>query len=165
MNFASVSRSNDFIKTISFALIALFLLVWILGSFGPHLIANHKCYAFFGCNGGFFGFDAFQHFLSGPMDVALIIWLSRKHEKVNLFQEKFWKNFLIIVAIVALVAVLWEIIEYGHDEFRMDVLGRNLTSPNLLDQPTNSDTMGDMTMTLVGASLAAVALRPLIPKK
>jgi hypothetical protein len=143
----------------------VFLTGWILGRWGPVLIANDRCYALLGCNIGFFGYDAALHFVSGIMDVAFIIWLMRRFPAVDMFHERFWKNFLIIIALVALIAVSWEFVELCHDQFSMKILHENLTVPDTLDQPTNDDTMGDMTFSILGAALSAGALKPMIRKK
>ena len=113
----------------------------------------------FGCNVGFFGYDAGVHFVSGVAEATLIVWLMRRFSSLSLFHDRFWKNFLMIVAIVALVGCLWEIGEFGRDQFRMGVLHENLTSPNTLDQPNNNDTMGDLTFSILGAVIAASIIR------
>lgn len=145
--------------------ISIFLVGALFSDLGPHLIANDKCYALLGCNADFFGYDAVLHFVSGVMTASLIIWLMKKYPEVNLFHEQFWKNVFIVVAIAALVAVSWEIVEYSHDQFRMAVLHQNLTSPNRQDQPSNSDTMGDMTFSILATGLTARALKRSIQKK
>lgn len=145
--------------------ISIFLIGALFSYFGPHLMANDKCYILIGCSAGFFGYDAVLHFVSGVMTASIIIWLMQKYPKVNLFHEQFWKNVFIVVAIAALVAVSWELVEYGHDQFRMTVLHQNLTSPNRLNQPNVSDTMGDMTFSILAAALTTKALKRSIQKK
>ena len=72
------------------------------------------------------------------------------------------KSALAIVATVALIAVLWEIGECAHDAFRLDILHEPLrnafTHIDLLDQPTNLDTMGDLTFSIVGACIGLLSL-------
>ena len=91
------NQSDRHLNIITGFLVGFFLIGWILGIRGPVFIVNYKCYAFLGCNMGFFGYDAALHFVSGLMDVALLLWLVRKFPALNIFQERFWKNFLIIV--------------------------------------------------------------------
>ncbi len=145
-------------SVVTISCVVLFFAMAILGNHGPSLMANDKCFRVFGCNIGFFGYDAAVHFVSGITEVVLIIWLMKRFPSLNLFQEKHWKNFLTIVAIVALIGCLWEVGEFCHDQFRMDVLHENLTTPNNLDQPNNADTMGDLTFTILGAVIAASVL-------
>jgi len=61
---------------------------------------------------------------------------------------------------MALVAVCWEILEYLHDAIQLDIFHIHLVDWHLhinnLDQPTNADTMGDITFTLVGAIVGFV---------
>jgi hypothetical protein len=121
-------------------------------------MANGVCYRFIGCNSGFFGYDMIVHLVSGIMDAALIVWLMGKFPQANLLHGRFWKDALIIISLVALVAVSWEFCELSHDQFRMKVLGENMTTPNRLDQPTNDDTMGDMTFSIAGAALTACVI-------
>ncbi len=165
MKQQATASSDRLLGTAAIFVIAIFLLGWALGIRGPILIDNYKCYALLGCNMGFFGYDAALHFWSGIMDVVLIIWLTRKFPSFNLFHRRFWKNFLIIISLVAFISVAWEFGELCHDQYRMKVLHINLTTPDHLDQPTNDDTVGDMTFAIVGAAMAAGALKSLIRKK
>jgi hypothetical protein len=164
MNPSSNSKGRV-LPTITIAVVALFIVGWILGRWGPELIANEKCFRFLGCNIGFFGYDAALHFVSGIMDLLVIVWLARRFLRFDLFGNVAWKNILIGVSMVALIAVVWEIGELCHDQFRMKVLHENLISPNHLDQPTNDDTMGDITFTLIGATLTACALEIIARQK
>jgi hypothetical protein len=159
------SRNDKKLGMVVMMAVVVFLTIWILGSWGPTLMANDKCYALLGCDIGFFGYDAALHFVSGIMDAALIIWLMRRFPAIDMFHERFWKNFLLIIALVALIAISWEFIELCHDQFRMKILHVNLTVPNRLDQPTNDDTMGDMTFSIIGAAAAAGALKPFTRRK
>ncbi len=144
--------------------VCIFLLGWILGSYGPDLMSSAVCYTLLGCNAGFFGYDAVLHFVSGIMDVLLILWVTRQFPQVNLFHDRYWKNALIILALVAFIAVTWETIELAHDQFLMKVFHENLRVPNHLTQPSNDDTMGDMIFSLVGAACTIRLLRPFIIK-
>jgi hypothetical protein len=158
-------REGRILDSAVIILVTLFLIGWIFGAFGPTLMSNQKCFVLLGCNIGFFGYDAALHFLSGIMDSTLIVWLMRKFPEVNLFHDRFWKNFVVIITFVAFIAVAWEFGELCSDQFRMKVLHENLTTPiNLLKQPTNNDTMGDMTFTILGAVVATYALKSLMRK-
>ncbi len=147
------------LKIILFISIPAFFAMSILGNHGPTLMANGKCFRFFGCNSGFFGYDAAVHFVSGIAVASLIIWLMRKFPAISPFRKSVSKNILIVVTLALLVAFAWELGELCHDQFRMKVLRENLTIPNTLDQPTNDDTMGDITFSVLGALLATTALR------
>ena len=142
----------------------IFLIMAYLGTHGPVLTSNFACYKYLGCNIGFFGYDALQHFASGIMLTSVIIWIMRNFPSLSLFQNKFWKNFLILVALSALIAFIWEFGEFSFDQFRMKILHENLISENRLDQPTNNDTMGDMTFAVVATILTTIALKSFIEK-
>ncbi len=163
------NRTDKILGLAGIFMVVIFLLGWALGIRGPILIDNYKCYALLGCNMGFFGYDAVLHFWSGIMDVVLIIWLTRNFPALNIFRKQQWKNFLITISLVAFISVAWEIGELGHDQYRMkvlhqDLLNENLITPNHLDQPTNNDTMGDMTFAIIGSALTVLSLNSLIPK-
>ena len=139
---------------------ALYLAVDYIGEFRG-LAANNTCIAFFGCTNGFFGFDAFEHFLSGFAFAITIALIFRYFPKISLFSSELpkWKQAVILVTMVATIAVLWELGESIHDVFRLAVLHEPLYSVkfhiDLLDQPSNLDTVGDMTFNILG-SIAAV---------
>ena len=158
-------KNNLTLSVLAVIFVTIFVIASILGNHGPTLMSNDKCFRFLGCNIGFFGYDAAVHFVSGIMDMTLIVWLMRKFSSLSLFQDRFWKNFLITIAIVALLAFSWELFEFGHDQFRIKILHENITNPNTLDQPTNSDTMGDMTFSLIGAAITASALKSFMKNK
>jgi hypothetical protein len=134
-----------------FGILALFLVpVFLFLSIGGDLIhwmSNQACYTYFGCNLGFFGYDALVHFTSGMTEITLIIWLTRK-------SPAGWRHPLVLIALAALIGVSWEFIEYCFDHYRMLVLHENLLYPiNTMTQPTNSDTMGDLTFGIIGAAI------------
>ncbi len=126
---------------------------------------NATCSKYLGCVDGFFGYDAFEHFFFGVMGTLLIFFLCERFPKYSILHSSKWKNFLIIIATIALVSVLWEIAECAHDAIRLDILHEPLRNVrlniNLLDQPTNLDTMGDLTLSLVG-SIVGFLLQTLI---
>ena len=123
------------------------------------MMKNSQCFKYLGCNAGFFGFDAFVHFLAGILFIMFVLWLFHRYPKLNLLHANFWKTAVILLAIVALLGVTWEVIELAADHIRMDVLHENLTHPNRLAQPSNGDTMGDLTFALLGAALSIGALK------
>jgi hypothetical protein len=146
-------------------LVIIFLALSFLGNYGPTLMTNDKCYSFLGCNVGFFGYDALVHFVNGIMEATFIVWLMARFPSFSLFHNRFWKNLLIVVIMVVFVAFLWEFSEFFHDQFRMKVLHENLTIPNTLDQPTNNDTMGDITFSILGAAITALTLSSLMRRR
>ena len=166
MNSESLDHNNQILKRFTIIFVVIFLILSVfLGTFGPQLMIDGKCYPFLGCNSGFFGYDALVHFISGIMDAALIIFLFKKFSSTNLFNGNFHKNLIIIVSIVISISFLWEVIEFSHDQLRMKVLNIDLVSLNKLDQPSNEDTMGDITFSIIGATITAFVFRPLIKKK
>lgn len=162
MSGSSTNRREHVFNVVVASIVLIFMVMWIVSVRGPTLISNDKCFAVLGCNVGFFGYDALLHFVSGIMDAVVIVWLARKFPSISLFHQRFWKNFLIVIALVALIAVSWEFGEYCHDQFRMNVLHENLTMPNHLDQPSNADTMGDLTFSILGSALTALALQSML---
>ena len=82
----------------------------------------------------------------------------RHYARFNVMHKEFWKTVVVLVAMVAFLAVAWEAWEFSVDHFKMDVLHMNLISPvNVLLQPTNSDTMGDIVCTILG-SMAGLSI-------
>ncbi len=135
-------------------------LVWFVNGNLFGLMDNSLCFKYLGCNAGFFGYDAFVHFLGGIMETVFILWLARKSPKFNFLQKNFLKNAVLLVALVALLSVGWEIGEFGFDHVRMDILHQDLLHPtNRLRQASNSDTMGDLFFTLFGATVMATVLK------
>lgn len=130
------------------------------GDFWTGLMYNGLCFRYLGCNIGFFGYDAVVHFFSGILEAIFLIWLCHKFPKTNILHEdSVWKNIVVLIAFVALLAVTWELLEFSADHFRMYILHENLTNPNILAQPNNSDTMGDFTFGLSGAFLGAFLVK------
>lgn len=142
----------------------VYLVVDYLGEIGG-LALNGRCVALFGCTDGFFGFDAFEHFLSGFALAITIALVFRHFPKVSLFSAEFprWKQALVLVLSIATIAVLWELVESAHDVFRVAILHQPLYNLrlhiDLLDQPSNLDTMGDMAFNILGAILGAFFAR------
>ncbi|MBU6142183.1 hypothetical protein KGO95_03675 [Patescibacteria group bacterium] len=142
----------------AFGTTAIWLIACIFGEgLGGSLGANDKCYPYLGCTSGFFGYDAIEHFLFGVAAVFVLIWLFRS--RFSLFSGVRWKDILILIALVALLSVFWELFECIHDLFRADILHQSLLDLRLhinqLDQPSNLDTMGDLSFALLGAFFAS----------
>jgi hypothetical protein len=133
--------------------------VWIATTLcGEFLFAwagNATCSKYLGCVTGFAGYDAFEHLFSGVAVALFIVWLCRRYPAYSILPDEPWKAALVIVAAVALVSVAWEILEFAHDAIRLDLFHEPLRNVrfhiNLLDQPSNTDTMGDLSFNLLGA--------------
>lgn len=137
----------------------VFLVICIFGEgLGGSLGSNPSCYTFLGCTEGFMGYDALEHFLFGLAAVFLLIWLFQRYPKYSLLHTERWKNVLTIIALIMFVSVLWEFLECAHDAFRSEILHEALVNwkmhINLLNQPTNIDTMGDLLSALAGSIVA-----------
>ena len=159
MNKEMSEKNNQIFNIVTLALVIIFLITSFLGTNGPMLMTNDRCYQFLGCNSGFFGYDALVHFVSGTMDATLIVWLMRKFPSISLFHNNFWKNLVVIISMVALIAFCWELFELSHDQFRMKFLHEDLVALNRLDQPSNDDTMGDITFSILGATITIFVLK------
>ncbi len=140
----------------------LFLLVNAYGEF-MNGAPNSACYPYLGCDSGFFGYDALEHFLFGFAAVWLLVWFFRKYPRYSLLHSTFWKSAMSILAMVAFIAVIWEMLECFRDAYLLDLAHAQLLDfklrLNLLAQPSNIDTMGDLTFTLLGVLLAFPFLR------
>ncbi len=139
-------------------MLAFIGIVWLaLTIFGEFIYGagNSTCSKLLGCVEGFGGYDAFEHLFFGVVLVLAIAWLSEHFPKLSLRSDRRWKTALTFIAIVALASVLWEMGECARDAIRLDVLHEHLLNfrlhINLLEQPSNLDTMGDLTSALVGA--------------
>ena len=135
--------------------------VWIITTFIGEFVfgaGNSECSKYLGCVNGFFGYDAFEHLFFGITAALVIMWVSDRFPKLSLRGDRRWKTALTIVAIVALISVLWEIGECVHDTFSVDVLHETLFNfrlhIDLLAQSSNLDTMGDLTFALAGSIVA-----------
>lgn len=130
------------------------------GEASLHFGANWECLKYLGCTTGFFGYDALEHFACGFAFCLFFIWFFRALPKYSLLTGTLWKDALILVSMIALIAVIWEIGECAHDVFRLNILHEHLINVrlhiNLLDQPSNLDTVGDLTFNVVGSILALV---------
>jgi len=84
-----------------------------------------------------------------------LVWFFFFFTEYSILSNKRWKNFLIILSTIALLAVGWELLECAHDVFRLSILHEHLLNLklhiNLLDQPNNLDTMGDLFFELFGS--------------
>ena len=154
-NFTYKNKTYSFIAIIA---ISLFLIACIFGEgLGGSLGLNQTCLKYFGCSIGFFGYDAFEHFLFGISATFILIWFFQRFPTYSLLNTKRWKNILIIIILVMFISVIWEFTELIHDIFRSDFLNQILLNQklhiNLLDQPNNIDTMGDLFFSLFGSTI------------
>lgn len=136
-------------------------LVWFVNGNLFGWMDNSLCFKYLGCNAGFFGYDALVHFFGGMMETIFILWLAKKSPKFNFFlSQRLRKNFIILFALIALLSVGWEFMEFGYDRARMDVFHEDLLHPtNRLRQASNSDTMGDLFFGLFGAAVMIAVLK------
>jgi hypothetical protein len=149
--------------------VAVSLLIYaaadLAGEIVGHLGGNYQCLPFFGCTSGFFGFDAFEHFLSGFVFTIMLALIFRRYPRISPLSglDAKWKQIFGLVATVAFIAVCWEFLECAHDVFRLIVLHEPLYSVkfhiDLLDQPSNLDTMGDLAFNVLGSIIAAFVAR------
>ncbi len=144
------SKTRSRLGIVLMVLLPIYIFALLSGDFWFHLMSNDKCYTYLGCNAGFFGYDALVHFLSGIIIAVSLLLIRHYYPEAAAFSHKKWMQALVIMGIAALIGVVWEILEFSYDHFRMDILHINLIYPNLLAQPSNSDTMGDLTFGLLG---------------
>ena len=123
------------------------------------LMNNDACYHLLGCNSGFLGFDFLVHITSGIVLMCLMIWLIQNYQSFHIIHGSFKQKFFILIAIMALIGIVWELGEFAHDSYRIYMLHEDLRHPNTMDQPSNADTMGDMFANLCGGSLALLVGR------
>ena len=159
--FKILKDKNNFHHTLAIwvtIFLSIFLITCVFGEgLGGSLGLNHSCLKYIGCSVGFFGYDAIEHFLFGvtaTLSLVLLFEISPKYSILDL-NSKYWKNILIIIISVMFISVLWEFLECAHDVFRSNLLNQILINRklniNLLDQPNNLDTMGDLFFSLIGS--------------
>ncbi len=122
---------------------------------------NEVCLRFIGCGKGFFGYDAIEHFLGGMLISVLVIWLCNRFPKHTLLNGNPRANLLIILAVVVFVGVGWEMLEFLHDHMLREFAWFDrllLLRQSMLFQPSNTDTMGDLTIDLLGGILGILVL-------
>lgn len=142
------------IAVMTLSIMTLWIVVCYFGEI-VGLAANGTCYKYVGCTDGFFGFDAIEHFLFGVTLVWGVIWACRTFPKYSILRIKPFETMVALISFVALIAVFWEFAECAHDAFRLYVLNNSYLLNfrlhiDLLDQPTNLDTMGDIAFSLFG---------------
>ncbi len=140
----------------------LWIFITLFGEFTYTWAGNAICSKYLGCVVGFLGYDAFEHFFFGVALALGIIWLCKHFPKYSILHPVQWKKVLIVVAIVVLAGVIWEILECSYDALRVDIFHEpiyNLTLHiNLLTQPTNLDTMGDLSTGFLGSIIGLFLL-------
>lgn len=126
-------------------------------------VTGTGCDTIFGCYDGFFGYDGLGHFLFGFAAVWVVLWLCKRYSSYSIVSSELWKSALTVVAVVMLLAVVWEMLEFFRDAFLLDIVLQSLEDIririSLLSQPSNLDTMGDLILSLIG-SLLALPFRP-----
>lgn len=161
------NKKYKYLGAITLSLCAVYAVIAILGEITAGWSFNLVCNKFFGCTEGFFGYDAFEHFLSAMTAVLVIVWFCNKFPKYSILQDGTFKSMLFIISFIMFLCVAWEILECAHDAFRLSILHEPLRNIrlhiNYLDQPTNIDTMGDLTFSLFGAVVGIVLMK--FPKK
>ena len=129
---------------------------------------NTSCVKLLGCGSGFFGYDALEHFFWGFLAVAFIIRICIKFPSLNLLHnDALWKNVLLLLALLTLVSVGWELLEYARDHIMTRFAFFNnlaFLKPHSLAQPSNVDTMGDLTFDLLGGALGILILKASLRK-
>lgn len=138
---------------------ALYLVVILLhGHFG----ANVLCFPKLGCNAGFFGYDAFfEHFLCACVGTLLLVRFMKTHPHRSFLYNSFWKNIIVLIALTMLLGVAWELFEFSHDQIMLYAPPQRaifFLTPDRRLQPSNIDTMGDLTFDLMGSSTALIVL-------
>lgn len=141
--------------------VAVSFTAYVLGEFvGGHilenLMSNQACYPYLGCNVDFGGYDAIVHFFIGVMKVAIILWLVKEYPKWNIFRGSFFENLVVFIALLALLGVVWEMMEFVYDAVGVHSFHLSQANPNQLAQASNADTMGDMFFDLLGGTLAVL---------
>lgn len=130
---------------------------------------NSGCYPYLGCDSGFFGYDALEHFLFGFAAAWSIVWLCQKFPRHSILHIEFWKSALMVIALVTLIEIIWEIGECFRDAYLLDIVHQQLFNfrlhINYLAQPSNFDTMGDITFNLLGSLLALPFIKRLLGSK
>jgi hypothetical protein len=143
------------LRTEFISLTVVWALMTYFGEFFYPWANNGACSKYLGCVGGFAGYDAFEHLFFGLALAIGLIWFFEYSPKYSLLHSNLFKTLIVIVALVTLVSVFWEIIECLHDALRLDILHESLRNfklhIDLLDQPNNLDTMGDLTFALLGS--------------
>ena len=161
MRIMKVSRIKSHI-ILFVAISIIWVLLTIFGEFVFGWAGNTACSKYLGCTTGFLGYDAFEHFFFGVLGACTIMWISEHFPTYSIVHSKKWKTILVVVATIALISVLWEILECTHDYFRINILHEHLLSfrfhVDRLDQPSNLDTMGDLTFSLVGSIIGFLLL-------
>lgn len=137
------------------AIVTLAIFLSLTFGFG----GNSQCLKYLGCNMGFFGFDAVWHFFGGIFIASTIVLIERMFPRLDFFQEDKLKNYIIFIALVVMIAVGWEMLEFTHDH----VLGEipyvrdiKILELQSVAQPSNPDTMGDLFFDIWGGLAASL---------
>lgn len=102
----------------------------------------------------FFWLDTPMHFLGGAgIGISSYYFLHQSELETKKFHTKLF-NYLLILALTALAAVAWEILEFHIDR-----------ALNTVMQPSVLDTMKDLAFGLLGGSISAAILLMKKPSK
>ncbi len=97
-------------------------------------------------------YDVIEHLIGGIFVAGLFLYYAYI-QSVDQFPRKFWTALLLTVAFVALAAVFWEFLEFTA----------NALSGS--EQNTLADTIKDLAMGTLGATIGAFFLLPKVLKK
>ncbi len=159
MSSTSPSRQISVLDAVSACLATLLFIALFAGHW---LGDNSLCYKLLGCNAGFFGYDTIEHFLSGLLVASLVVRHARRRTRPDFLKNTFWRDVITLTAFVALFGLGWEMIEFFRDNVLMHIKffhNIRLLLPDSVAQPSNSDTMGDLTFDLLGGLVGALVLR------
>ncbi len=157
---------NEFVKPEQKSLLLNLLLAasglsWASGAYFGHwptdFMNNFFCFDYIGCNAGFFGYDFLVHFLSGTATAIFVIWLGDEFPKFSVRFKNRLKTAIVLLALVALVGVCWEFIEFFYDQSKGFLVSNNIPTLNIHAQPSNADTMGDLFADIAGGAIPAFA--------
>ena len=129
-----------------------------VGSASTGLMKDGLCFSYVGCNSGFFGYDAFVHFCAGVAGTLFFVWLCRTYPSIDILPATRRGRLLVIFASVMLCGFFWELLEFSGDLISVHILHLSVLHPNNLSQPTNADTMGDMSFNGLGSLVALLFL-------
>jgi len=159
----SIKENHSHAGILAFISMTVWIMIILYGEFFGG-VPNSACYPYLGCDSGFFGYDALEHFLFGFAMVWMIVWLCQKFPTYSILNETYWKSALVLAALAVSIEVVWEIGECFRDAYLLDIAHEQLLNLrlhiNYLAQPSNFDTMGDMAFNMLGSLLALPFMSP-----
>jgi hypothetical protein len=124
--------------------------IFLVATLVFELMPNSLCLNYLGCNGGFFGFDAYRHLYSGMVVGFIILWFFLIHRKSTFFPLSISKQILFMIIAASIFCILWEAGEYIQDRIRIAFFDPTAVVNNRLSQPSVADTIGDSIFSLLG---------------